>query len=148
MSVDASKPWDHLTSLEHLVELAGAVFARTGGGSSFNARELACVEGKLGSAWTAELYVDDSDKVEGFVFAAHLMFALIRGHCLVDGNKRVAWIALIDTLARLGWSVESSDDDAVDFCLGLCVRADASAAEVREWLAQPGRLVRASVAIG
>lgn len=140
MTSDVQKPWIHLTTLERLTCLARLSFGQTEGGSDFNPRELRCLEGKLGNAWTAELYVEDDNKVEGFVFAAHLMFNLIKGHCLIDGNKRIAWIALVDTLAGIGWMVESSDDDAEAFCLSLCERDDSTAVDVREWLSTSGRL--------
>lgn len=137
----SGSPWDHLMSLDQLIAAAQYVFSCTGGGSRFNPKERACVEGKLGNAWSAELYVEDDNKVEGFTFAAHLMFSLIKGHCLVDGNKRIAWIALVDTLRELGWEIDADDDDVVAFCLGLCERTDSSSDDVRDWLAAPGRLI-------
>ncbi len=62
------------------------------------------------------------------------MFNIIKGHCLVDGNKRLAWVALVDVLASLGWQIEASVGDAEAFCLGLCERDDSNADDVLEWL--------------
>lgn len=103
------QPWAHITSRAALVELSRAAFRATGGGTTFIPSELQCIDGKLGNAWTAELYLEDENKVEGFVFAAHLMFNLIKGHCLMDGNKRIAWIGLVEVLGSLGWQIEAGD---------------------------------------
>lgn len=127
-------PWEHLTSRARLVSYTRDVFEATGGGAKFTPSELACIDGKLGNAWTAELYIEDEHKIGGFVFAAHLMFNIIKGHCLVDGNKRLAWIAFVDVLASLGWEIDASDEDAESFCLGLCEREKAKAGDVQEWL--------------
>lgn len=70
----------------------------------------------------------------GFIFAAHLMFGIIKGHCLLDGNKRLAWVALFDVLASLELRIVASTDDAEAFCLGLCERGDASPGDVQAWL--------------
>jgi death-on-curing protein len=135
------QPWRHLTTRATLVSHASAVFGVTGGGTNFTPSELECIDGKLGSAWTAELYVDDENKMEGIIFAAHLMFNLIKGHCLVDGNKRIAWVALVESLASLGWRIEVGHDDAEAFCLRLCENEESSAESVQEWLMEEGRLV-------
>ncbi|MEE9385097.1 MAG: hypothetical protein V3V08_16955 [Nannocystaceae bacterium] len=45
--------------------------------------------------------------------------ALVRGHCLVDGNKRVGWIAFTTILARLGISFRASVDDGERLCLDV-----------------------------
>jgi death on curing protein len=132
-------PWEHLTSRGRLVSFTREVFDQTGGGAKFTTPELECIDGKLGAAWTAELYVEDEHKIEGFAFAAHLMFNIIRGHCLVDGNKRLAWISLVDVLASLGWEINASIDDAESFCLSLCEHEGSTARDVQEWLLD-GRL--------
>lgn len=45
--------------------------------------------------------------------ASLTLFYLVKNHCFVDGNKRVAWLAAVDLFARVGMDVVASDDDCV-----------------------------------
>ena len=47
--------------------------------------------------------------------AAALLHSLARNHALVDGNKRVAWLACRATLRYNGISMRVHPDDAVPF---------------------------------
>ncbi len=51
--------------------------------------------------------------------AAALMESLVRGHPLVDGNKRLGWLATYVFLAMNGQVVEAPDDEAYDLVVGL-----------------------------
>lgn len=46
--------------------------------------------------------------------AASVMHSIVAHHPLVDGNKRLGWLALVLTLDLNGVRLEVPDDDAVD----------------------------------
>ena len=46
--------------------------------------------------------------------AASVMHSIVAHHPLVDGNKRLGWLALVLTLHLNGVRLEVPDDDAVD----------------------------------
>lgn len=69
--------------------------------------------------------------------AAALMHSLARNHALVDGNKRLAWLATWVFLDLNGLPLIVDDDEAVEFVLGV---ADGTlddlpkiAAQLAEW---------------
>lgn len=49
--------------------------------------------------------------------AAALLHSLVRNHALVDGNKRLAWLAAVVFLDVNGVTVELSDDDTFDLVM-------------------------------
>ena len=51
--------------------------------------------------------------------AAALLHSLVRNHALVDGNKRLAWLATVVFLDVNGLALETGDDDAVAFVLAV-----------------------------
>jgi death-on-curing protein len=60
--------------------------------------------------------------------AAALLHSLVRNHALVDGNKRLAWLASTVFLDLNGLSVEMTDDAAFD----LVMTAAAGDADLQE----------------
>jgi death on curing protein len=51
--------------------------------------------------------------------AAALLHSLARNHPLVDGNKRLAWLAAIVFLDLNGYTVELADDDAFQLVMDV-----------------------------
>lgn len=51
--------------------------------------------------------------------AAALLESIVRGHPLVDGNKRLGWLAGVVFLDVNGVWVEAPDDDAYDLVVGV-----------------------------
>lgn len=51
--------------------------------------------------------------------AAVLLESIVRNHPLVDGNKRLGWIAAVLFLARNGVRVHADHDDAYDLVIGV-----------------------------
>jgi prophage maintenance system killer protein len=47
---------------------------------------------------------------------------LLMGHCLTDGNKRLAWICLTLALARIDCDLEADDEAAERLCLDVVTR--------------------------
>ena len=51
--------------------------------------------------------------------AAALLHSLARNHPLVDGNKRLAWLATWVFLAKNGVELDPEDDDAYDLVVAV-----------------------------
>jgi len=51
--------------------------------------------------------------------AAALLHSIARNHALVDGNKRLAWLASIILLDLNGQAPDLSHDDAFDLVMGV-----------------------------
>jgi death-on-curing protein len=110
------EPWSELISIETIQEVHRECIARFGGDSTFKPTE-GCIERSAGAAFNAELYTDNPDSIKGLCFAGCLLFYLIRNHCFVDGNKRVAWASCMEVLRFLGLTVDSTDSDAEEFVM-------------------------------
>lgn len=70
--------------------------------------------------------------------AAVLLESLVRNHPLVDGNKRLGWLALVVFYGLNGIDVDVSDDDVYDLIIEIAsgqVEHPMVAAALREWLA-------------
>ncbi len=61
--------------------------------------------------------------------AAALLHSLTKNHCLVDGNKRLAWLATVVFCYINGLLIDAPDDDAYDFVIAI---ADGTISEVGE----------------
>jgi death-on-curing protein len=73
--------------------------------------------------------------------AAAYGFALARGHCFPDGNKRVA-LAIIDVFLRLNGSQLTADElDAVDTIQSLAA-GDLTEDQLTEWISVHSAVVR------
>lgn len=51
--------------------------------------------------------------------AAALLHSLARNHALVDGNKRLAWLATFVFCAKNGIELDPDDDTAYDLVIGV-----------------------------
>ena len=73
--------------------------------------------------------------------AAALLHSLARNHPLVDGNKRLAWLATYVFLDINGYRVTATDDEVVEFVLAVAAGelddVVPIAARLREWAAGP-----------
>jgi death-on-curing protein len=78
-----------------------------------------------------EAYPDPHQK------AAALMHSVLRNHPLIDGNKRLAWVAARVFLALNGFDFRPDDDLATEFVLAAAAGEsddlDTVAATLREW---------------
>ncbi len=86
----------------------------------------------MASAFGDAVYVYLDEK------AAAVMESLVRSHPLVDGNKRVGWLALVITLDLNGVRVEAPDDEAVALTLAVAsgeAGMDEIVAALRRWRA-------------
>jgi death-on-curing protein len=62
--------------------------------------------------------------------AAALLHSLAYNHPLVDGNKRLAWLATYVFLAKNGVDLDPSDDDAYDLVVGVASGEISDLAEI------------------
>jgi death on curing protein len=87
------------------------------------------------SGWQgAEAYPEFAQK------AGLLAARLAKNHPLPDGNKRAAWLSLVEFVERNGYRLEQPDpDEGVEVVLSLA-SSDLSEADFVEWL-RP-RLIR------
>lgn len=68
--------------------------------------------------------------------AAALMHSLAGNHALVDGNKRLAWLAMADFLRINGYLLDMTDDEAFDLTVSVAAgQLDAAGIEKRLRLA-------------
>lgn len=70
--------------------------------------------------------------------AAVLLESIVGNHALVDGNKRLGWLAAVVFLGLNGVDLDAPDDDAYDLVIGIAsgqIRFEASGERLRGWLA-------------
>lgn len=68
--------------------------------------------------------------------AAALLESLVRNHPLVDGNKRIGWLATVVLYGLNGITLEAPDDDAYDLVIAIASGAVAypdAAAKLASW---------------
>ncbi len=65
------------------------------------------------SVFGADAYASIDDK------AAVLLESLVRNHALVDGNKRIGWLATVVFYGLNDLTLEAPDDDAYDLVIAI-----------------------------
>lgn len=66
--------------------------------------------------------------------AGALLHSLVRSHPLVDGNKRLGWLAAVVFLAINGTDIEADDEDAFELVMAPA-RGDLDVPELAAWFA-------------
>lgn len=70
--------------------------------------------------------------------AAVVMHSIVAHHPLVDGNKRLGWVALVTTLALNDIVLDVDDDEAFDLVIRVAegsADVEAIVAQVHVWIA-------------
>lgn len=83
------------------------------------------------------LYFYSNKQASLYELAAAYGYGLIKNHCFVDGNKRVALIAVYTFLAVNGIELIASEEDAANFFLNLAASLESQdilMQELTEWL--------------
>lgn len=75
------------------------------------------------------------------VYASFLLRNVAMQNCLIDGNKRVAWLACVDALLAAGLSIKATATEAADFVEKEVVNGHATVDQIAAWIAP--RLVSA-----
>ena len=73
--------------------------------------------------------------------AAVLLESLVRNHALIDGNKRLGWLAVVVFYGLNGVDLDVDDDPAYDLVIDVAVGASspsATAEILQRWAADSG----------
>ena len=116
------------------------LIARDALGGDVDVRDYGLLESTLArpqaTAFGADAYPDLLTK------AAALLHSVARNHALVDGNKRLAWLATYVFLDINGCRVTATDDEVVEVVVAVAAGelddVSAIAARLREWA--PGEM--------
>ena len=92
-----------------------------------------CIEGCIGGAKTAQCYEEETPE-NGLTFISYLLSYIARNHCFIDGNKRVAWMAAVDILHKMGLTVNATNEEVYLFVNSI-VEENKGGREVADWLA-------------
>lgn len=121
-----------MTVFLHLEDLL-AIAARIGRGEP-GVRDLGLLESAAArprtSVFGEEAYADLPTK------AAALLESIVRNHALIDGNKRLGWLALVTFVALNGVRLDVPDDEAYDLVIGVAegrLAVGAIAEQLRGW---------------
>ena len=111
----------------------GEILAESGGSSGI------LNKGSLDSTLNKpkNLYFYSNKQASLYELAAAYGYGLVKNHCFVDGNKRVALIAVYTFLAVNGIELIASEEDAANFFLYLAASSelqDVLMQELAEWL--------------
>jgi len=109
--MNSPQPWDHLISIQGVVDFRAEGIRRYGGAMMTKPPED-CIDASLGAAWSAGLYREPEESKPGLCFAAHVLYYISRNHCFTEGNKRAAWLSTMEILARLGLTVRATVEEA------------------------------------
>lgn len=86
-------------------------------GSAPVVTDFGLLESSLGrpgaTVFGADAYPELHDK------AAALLHSLVKNHCLVDGNKRLGWLATVVFCHINGRLIDAPDDDAYDLVIAI-----------------------------
>ncbi|KYG11255.1 hypothetical protein BE21_08170 [Sorangium cellulosum] len=122
----------------HLHETA----IRDYGGKESSVPKAGCVEGSIGNAVTASMYVAEDGEPDLLVAVAYLLVYLAKNHCFVDGNKRVAWSALVRVLDANGIRIIATQKEAATLVNDVA-SGTVDARGVLNWLSAPNRITAA-----
>jgi death-on-curing protein len=91
--------------------------ARVAVGGPVHVRDVGLLEAAVHRPRTSVLGQDAYPDL--FAKAAALLHSLARNHPLVDGNKRLAWLATYVCCAKNGVELDAADDPAYDLVVAV-----------------------------
>lgn len=110
----------------------GEILAESGGASGI--LNKGALESTLNKPINLYSYSDDATLYQ---LAASYGYGLVKNHCFVDGNKRIALIAVYTFLFANGIELTASEVDAVSFFLSLAASLETqekSMEKLTSWL--------------
>jgi death on curing protein len=118
--------------IDDVYELHNEVIARSGG--SYGVLNQGALESTLNKPKNLHYY---NDSVSLFDLAASYGYGLVKNHCFIDGNKRIAFS--ISSLFLLINDIElmASDSDSIQVFLNLAASSNNQEEDIRElsnWL--------------
>ena len=102
----------HYLTVEQALRIARAAV-----GGPIHVRDIGLLEAAVHRPRTSVLGQDAYPDL--LTKAAALLHSLARNHPLVDGNKRLAWLATYVFLAKNGVVLDPDDDQAYDLVVGV-----------------------------
>ena len=114
-------------SLDDLLAAAEAAVGRTPEVRVYGLLESALARPKA-TVFGADAYPRIHDK------AAALLHSLVRNHALVDGNKRLGWVAVRLFYVLNGLDLRADHDDAFAFVMGVAAGEITEIAAMSLWL--------------
>lgn len=94
-----------------------------------------CVEGAIGTAVQGALYYQDRAEPDPLHVAAFLLRSLAQNHCYQDGNKRIAWLAMLDVLwVHASLAIDADQEEAAAVVNQVATR-QCSIEDLIVWLA-------------
>lgn len=124
--------WEKLLSTDEVEALYAENIDRFGGVSG--PPKAGCVEGSIGNAWSASLYTAKESDDAHVIFAAYVLYYLVRAHCFLDGNKRIGWICCFFILQKIGYTFDASQDEVVEFGLAIASGKVVDGGEAVVWV--------------
>jgi death on curing protein len=126
--------------IHDICAIHGEILAQSGGSSGI------LNKGSLDSTVNKpkNLYFYSSKQATLYELAAAYGYGLIKNHCFVDGNKRVALIAIYTFLAVNGIELIASEEDAANFFLYLAASSESQdklMQELTEWLKSNSEII-------
>jgi death-on-curing protein len=119
----------------HLTTEQALRIARHAVGGQIEVRDLGLLDAAVNRPRASVLGQDAYPDV--FTKAAALLHSLVRNHPLVDGNKRLAWLATYVFCAKNGIELDPADDDAYALVMALAAGElddlEAIVAALRRW---------------
>lgn len=115
-----------------IVAIHGEIIAESGGSSGI--LHEGALESTLDKPKNLYCYGNEPTLYD---LAASYGYGLVKNHCFVDGNKRIALIAVYTFLAINGIELTASEVDAADFFLDLAASTETQEECIRdlaEWL--------------
>jgi death on curing protein len=109
------------------------IIAETGGEDGVS--DLNALDSTLSKA--KNLYFYEENEITLYDLAACYAYGLVKNHCFVDGNKRVALLATYTFLEIHGIELIASQDDAVSLFLGLAESfetQEVARERVKDWI--------------
>jgi death on curing protein len=123
--------------------IQGEIIAESGGESGV--LNQGALESTLSKPINLYHYGED---VTLYKLAASYAYGLVKNHCFVDGNKRVALIAVYTFLSINGIELTASEVDAADFFLNLAASLETQEKNMQKlvcWLETNSELITSSI---
>jgi death on curing protein len=106
--------------------------ARTAVGGPIHVRDIGLLEAAVHRPRASVLGQDAYPDV--FTKAAALLHSLARNHALVDGNRRLAWLATYVMCAKNGVELDADDEAAYDLVVSVATGSVDDVAEIAAML--------------
>lgn len=124
---------DFVITKEDVLGIHAQQIARFGGSDGYYGGTLACVERTVTQAHQGAYYCEGEGSL-CFYVAALLLYYLAKGHCFVDGNKRVAFHASLLVLAKDQLTLSIEQNSAAEFVLAISSPDGPDRASVIDWM--------------